>query len=343
MSTHEALVVRLGEIKPHSDPETINLGLVSVWGYQVVVNKHQWKEGDLAVYIEPDNLVDGSRPEFVFLNKPDKPPTQHRIKVKRLRGVWSEGCLIPAPEGLTEGDDAWTMLGLERYVPQARGRKGGSRPANLDADFGAGGGWEPCPERAKVPFGKYDIENWKKWQGVFVDGEEVIISEKIHGANAKFTYLDGRMWCGSRAGWRTEDNNFWWNALAQNPWIEEACRAYPDLIFYGEIFGQVQDLKYGAKQNELFFRIFDAWNMDARGWVDNKNLLELNKDYLVPILYIGPYTKEKVLELTDGRTTIPGADHVREGIVIKPSSEKVHPRLGRILAKNVSNEYLERS
>jgi hypothetical protein len=58
---------------------------------------------------------------------------------------------------------------------------------------------------------------------------------------------------------------------------------------------------------------------------------------------MGPYSEEVVLSHTDGDSMIPGANHIREGIVVKPLVETVDPKLGRVVAKNVSNLYLERA
>lgn len=380
MSTHEAKVICIEEILPHSDPETVRLGVVKIWDYQCIVAKDMWKVGDLAVYIEPDTLVDGNKPEFSFLNG-DKSPKTHRVKAKRLRGAWSEGLLVPAPEGFRPGDDAWAHLGLERFVPQpSKGGKNGSRAANLDTEFGMGGTNLSGP--VELPFSKYDIEAFKKYNKVFEDGEEVVITEKIHGTNFKACFSGGKMWVGSRTNWKDrakeitvetpegpktylQRENVWWGALDQNPWIESLCVFSQDNIIFGEVFGQVQDLKYGAGANQIFFRIFDIWSPAENKflpftevcdilsrWRDSQNqqtftrnppkLDEVLAMYYAPILYVGPYTKEKVYEFTDGKTMINGTDHVREGVVVKPTTER-QTKFGRVILKNVSNSYLERA
>jgi RNA ligase (TIGR02306 family) len=130
----------------------------------------------------------------------------------------------------------------------------------------------------------------------------------------------------------------------------------PNHVLFGEVFGQVQDLKYGAKQNQIFFRMFDIWSHEKKEWLSFHDIFNLsflkNEDgtflmprldnKYVPVLYVGPYSKEKVFELTDGKTLIEGGDHVREGVVIKPTSER-QTKFGRVILKNVSNSYLERA
>jgi hypothetical protein len=67
------------------------------------------------------------------------------------------------------------------------------------------------------------------------------------------------------------------------------------------------------------------------------------EDYYVPILYTGPYRRDVIEQLMNGVSMIPGADHVREGIVIKPFTEIWDQHIGRLVLKAVSPDYLERS
>ena len=49
-----------------------------------------------------------------------------------------------------------------------------------------------------------------------------------------------------------------------------------------------------------------------------------------------------ILELAEGESLIANANHIREGIVVKPLLERTHPEIGRVCLKVVSNAYLER-
>ena len=112
-----------------------------------------------------------------------------------------------------------------------------------------------------------------------------------------------------------------------------------DFHVLGEIYGaRVQDLKYGL--NTQGFRVFDiaidgkyqSWEyVNSHGWET------------APMLYQGPYSKETVINLTDGPSTLPGADHIREGIVIRPVLEAISELTGtRKIAKSISESYLLR-
>lgn len=314
MSTHEVRVVRLGAIHPHPNADT--LGITEITGYTVVVRLAEWHAGDLGVYIEPDYIVPATEP-FAFLGD------HRRIKVKKLRGVFSQGLLIRAPEGCSEGEDVVERLGITRYDPPlvphgANSGEGESGPPGLIAP-------------------KYDVEPWRKNKNVLILGENVVITEKIHGANGRYAWANDRLWAGSRTGWRKPDETcLWWIAAKSNPWIEEWCRAHENVILYGEVFGNVQDLKYGGG---VQFRGFDARDGKTGRWIAHG----LEESQRAPILYSGPYTGE-VLDFAEGPSTVPGANHVREGCVIEAFEHMGGIRdMGRVKLKIVGNGYLERA
>lgn len=323
MSTHRVEVVRIKDLEPH--PNADALDLVRIDGFVCAVRRGSFAVGDLAVYVEPDYVVPPEG-EFAFLSGDGKPV---RIKAKKLRGIYSMGLLVPAPNGAAEGDDVMERLGIMRFEPQMSVSSGGEVES-------------PPPSLAHVP--KYDLESWRRYRHIFTEGEPVVITEKIHGANARFAWRDGRMWCGSRTQWkRSSESNLWWQALRQNPWIEDLCRAWHDCVIFGEVFGQVQDLKYGAKPGQVMFRVFDVLKGGGE-WVDAADLLTLiPTDHVVPRLYFGPYTHETCEALALGNSTIVGAKHCAEGIVIKPAHERTDAHLGRVALKLVSNRYLERA
>jgi RNA ligase (TIGR02306 family) len=324
MSTHRVEVVRIENLERH--PNADALDLVRIDGFTCAVRRGQFAVGDLAVYVEPDYVVPPTGP-FAFLSGDGKPV---RIKAKKLRGIYSMGLLIPAPSGSAAGDDVMERLGIVRYEPQMSVSSGGEVES-------------PHPSLANVP--KYDLESWRRYRHLLIEGETVMVTEKIHGANARFAWRDGRMWCGSRTQWKRESaSSLWWQALLQNPWIEDLCHHWVDHVIFGEVFGQVQDLKYGARPGQVMFRMFDVLKPDGT-WVDMADLEVLLpvRHHMVPCLYFGAYTHDamEILALEDSK--IPGANHCSEGIVIKPVRERIDPHLGRVALKLVSNRYLERS
>ena len=63
-------------------------------------------------------------------------------------------------------------------------------------------------EVAKPPSGhfpKYDVDAFPAYgRKIFVEGEPVILTEKIHGCNSRYVFKDGIMHCGSRGEWKKE-------------------------------------------------------------------------------------------------------------------------------------------
>lgn len=326
MSSHRVEVVRLGPIEKHPNADT--LGIVEIWGYTAIVRLGDYAQGDLAAYIEPDYVVPETE-QFAFLR-------DRRIRAKRLRGIWSQGLVTSAPEGSSEGDNVMEVLGVVRYEPKLRLTRWGMPKRENEAAE------SPHESLASIP--KYDLENFRRYHQTFAPGEPVVITEKLHGTNARFAFRDGRMWCGARSHWRkpAEDarSDWWWGALAQNPWIEEWCRANEDAVLFGEVFGAVQDLTYGAKEGEWRFRAFDVFRdgrfVDAIDFVDAMPSCDS-----VPMLWHGPMPERAALEEMSRRDSVFGG--ISEGIVIKPIAERYDRSVGRVALKLVSDRYLERA
>lgn len=193
-----------------------------------------------------------------------------------------------------------------------------------------------------------------------------------HNSNARFCFQNGRMYAGSRREWKRESSsNLWWRALRQYPQIEALCRDHPNLTLYGEIYGDVQDLKYGHKRGEVSFAAFDLYSgvtgerggvrrlLDRlaaalgyqrserdSGFVTFDAAFDLCAAYnvpWVPILYRGPYDPESLPRYVDGHSVIPSSNNLREGCVIRPVNERNDPAIGRVHLKLVSGAYLSRS
>lgn len=393
-STHRVEVVPV-VLEPH--PNADRLSVVKVWGYTCVVATDDWKGVDRAAYLPPDSVADCTRPEFAFLRqKPvfsadgqlvgrvdDESITSARVRAKKLRGVLSFGLLVPAPAGAAVGDDVAARLGVTHYDPDVKRAQGKS-------GLKFGGEVEKAPDVYHV---KYDLEAGRRYaQLLFAPGEPVLVTEKIHGANARYVFHAGRMYCGSRTEWKkefpsydhltvegiaaqirkkgevseqaalaqageaieklrsqTKRRNLWWQALEATPALRAFCEANPDTVVYGEVYGQVQDLKYGTKPGEVRFAAFDL--LRAGRWVDAPEAHRLLREVGVPTVPVLnpdaatplPFDFDRVCALAEGKSLVPGAGHVREGVVVAPWAERYDPRHGRVKLKWVAAGYLERS
>ena len=309
-------------LEPH--PNADSLSVVRVFdGYTVCVRTADWVGRELGAYIPPDSVVPDT-PEFAFLDG------HRRIKVRRLRGIISMGLLVPAPEGSGVGDDVAGLLGVTHYDPPLPISTGG--------------------ETIKPPPGyrpAFDVESLRRYASVFIPGETVFVSEKVHGANGRFTYLeDGGFFCGSRTEWKEEsDDNLWWRALRETQGLRDFLTAHPGVTVYGEVYGQVQDLRYGTTKGQVRFAAFDV--LVGSEWKAPVEARALSTPFGLPwvptIAEAVPFELERILELAEGPSLVPGADHVREGCVVKPVVERTDPTVGRVCLKVVGNGYLERA
>lgn len=338
MSEFHITCVRVGPLAQH--PNADRLLLARVWDYPVCVGIEEFKEGDLAVYVPVDSLVPADDPRWAFLAKGQTAKSYDipggrfyfRIKAARLRGTFSMGLLTKAPDMAQEGNDYRTTLGIEKYEPP--------EPVSTSGE----------DERDPGILPVYDIEGLRRWPGVLEVGEKVVITEKLHGANGRWVFHQGRLFVASHTTFKRkpEEGNtgpVWWRAAEQYE-LEDRLNAGTDtsVALYGEVYGPVQDLKYGTARGALKLAIFDVLDVKERRWLDHDHAqaraVSMGIPW-VPVLYRGPWS-EDLRSLAEGQSTVPGADHVREGIVIRPLRERFHEGLGRVLLKLHGEGYLTR-
>ncbi len=292
--------VRIGEMTRH--PNADKLSLVSVDGYPVVVRTEDYKTGDLAVYVPVDAIVPTTRPEFAFLKHEGK--DTHRIRAAKLRGIFSMGLLVK-PQGetfteeeiannvITSTDPPYSLplheyLGIEKYIPPeerallSQGLTGGNRPKK---------------KGPKLPV--YGLDPLRKYGDVLQEGEEVVITEKIHGCNARYYHDGSRLWVGSHKTMRGSTRhriveffsqmkiklfNFlgiehrahlvgnvgdvWWE-IAEQYKLKEKLSKKPGFVLYGEIYGEgVQaGFTYDSPKGRKF-RAFDVYDLKNQRFLD---------------------------------------------------------------------------
>lgn len=360
MSTFAVTVERV-LIQPH--PNADKLELAQIGDYQAIVGKNQYKTGDLVAYIPEQAIVPQKLLREMGLEGRLSGKGKNRVKAVRLRGILSQGLCYPAREEWPEGADVTEILGITKWEPPI--------PAHLSGEVFAAGF-----ERTL----KYDIENYKRHPHVLEDGEPVVFTEKLHGTWCMIGLMpkqmahpeEGRLMVSSK-GLSSRGLAMKYDAEANktNLYVRVA-RHYtmenrigfafgrvlkdetnPQPVFVlGEVFGAgVQDLAYGSKTDkdvDIGFRIFDIYvGKPGQGRYLNDDELDGACERLsiprVPVLYRGPFSKAVMQEYTDGFETITGHDtHIREGIVIRPQTERRCDEIGRVQLKSVSGDYLTR-
>jgi RNA ligase (TIGR02306 family) len=326
-STHRVDVTRV-HLHTHPNADTLSIATLDCLpGYQVVVRTSDWQDGQLGAYVQPDSLVPLADPRFAFLQRGEG-ETQHRVRVVKLRGQLSHGLLTPAPEGAAEGDDVAEQLGVLHYDPEIAAA--------------THGGQEKAP--ASLFAGVYDVESFHRYAHlVFIPGEPCIVTEKIHGSNARYQWHEGRLWVGSHKQWKIDigDASPWWQMTRLHPGLVDLLQDFPGHTLYGEVYGFQKGMKYGRTQGAWDLAIFDL-RCASGVWLDVPSLISLCAAYDVPTVPVLPpffFDFDALLALANGPSLVPGADHHREGIVVKPKREREHPALGRVCLKIVSDTY----
>lgn len=380
MSEFKVEAVRIGKIDKHPDADS--LSITEIQGCPVIFKTGGFFTGDLAAYVPIDSMVPVARPEFEFLKNKDKPREYERIKAKKLRGIFSMGMLVPLPfrpypkwdyfqitdpRSYVDGDDVKDVLGVVKFeeepeeIVQNKGNllvrtfnkymwklfkaTGHARAKQYSKDRNHDSG----------PFPYYDLESARRYGHFFKEGEEVVLTEKIHGQNGRFGWVKGEFKVASHGSYKDPEGDSNWAVAAKKFDLKTKLLPYPDLVLYGEVYGvgangsRIQHLDYGMK--EIGFRIFDVYDLTSRYWFDHDAIVELAQKLdlqTVPVLYRGKWTNlEDLGKLAEGNTTVVNgsktvvvANHIREGWVARPVVERIEPHFGRLVLKFVGQAYL---
>lgn len=361
MSTFEVKVVRLDAVNPIANADAIEVAHVG--GYRAVVRKGQFKAGDLAIYIPEAAVLPERLIEVLGLTGKLAGSQHNRVKATKLRGVLSQGLVIPTTvwvrlhgdnetdwNGIYEDElDIAEAFSIVKYEPPI--------PAHL-----AGEVYNAGLNKTLA----FDVENIKKFPGVLLEGEQVVMTEKLHGSCSFCSFVDGETLVYSKGlgGERglcfkldapANDNNLYVKTFRQLGLLDTVQRLSgwfrAPVTLLGEVLG-CQDLKYGIKNGEVGFRLFDLWvgypprfGHDTEGRFLNDAEIDLVCQTYgierVPVVYRGPFSQDVLETVTTGKETVTGKElHIREGVVVKPTVERSSEGLGRVMLKSVSADYL---
>lgn len=342
---------------------------------------HRYAKGDLIVYVPeaavvPEHLLkqygywDDEKGKGMLAGK-----AGNRVKAIRLRQVVSQGLVWPLRAGsfmgepmlfadnseggtdggmmaraVREGDDVAEYFGITKYEPPV--------PMGMSGEVAA------VYEFAL----DFDIENEQNYPG-FLDHDEVEAREKIHGTCFRVAFRpeiqheelfgSGKVAIASKGlgakGLVFKNNEV--NA-AGNLYVRTALElGLPEKIealgselnesvdLLGEIFGPgVQDLHYGMKVPE--FQAFDIAVGGRFLSADEKSaMFERLGVKQVPLLYRGPWDRDALIAVRDGKTTL-GGQNVREGVVVTAVGPQDKREVGahrlRPILKMINPDYLLR-
>ena len=394
-------IVKVKDVTPMEGKDRIEL----VWFYNkapngepCIVQKDKFEQGDLACYIPPDHVV----PDvgvFKFLERhpeklcPDELWIRHkhrRVKAMKMSGYISHGLAITLHEmdicrieqdGLgiptslrSVGSKPGAEMGVKRYEPKRTGGTGVK---------GSPMGTEKGPRGLEVP--KYDLTGIRKLADIFMWNSgpsplDLIVTEKLHGCNARFIVTDdikhwwSTLWTrlvdfvcrrpptmelfhngkmklhlASRTVWRgtAANHKSIWKEVAEKLAIFSKLKKIPDAVVYGEIIGrrvQGGNFLYGTSNDDVAFYVFDIYNPREKAWMswdDLETTCARIGLQTVPVIACGPLARDETEILVDGVSIIDGLT-MREGVVIRTNTDMRTPSGGRMIMKWKSELFLQK-
>ena len=367
MSKITVEVLRINKIEEHKNAE--KLELCHIAGWQSVVPKGKFKVNDLVVYIPIGASLPDQLAEKIGVKK--YLGRGNSVKAAKLRGEPSYGIVVnPLDIGLPkvhEGKDLTNKLGIVKYIP---GEVQPPNPSisnkvrrwiktNLFKLLRITGKRPQVVKRGKHLLVQHplfhiytDMDNLRKHPSK-LDGLEVVVTEKIHGCNSRIGLIkeDGK-WrevYGSHYSFCPGTETRYYFPFTK-PEVKtllysllEVLNPKHSIVIYGEMFGgSIQgEMQYKVPKGSIQYgyKIFDI-KVDDK-YIDFTQLEELvPTDLLVPIINRGAFTYSELVKMAEGKTLINEAGHIREGIVVKPVKELHDPKLGRVIFKYPSDDYL---
>jgi RNA ligase (TIGR02306 family) len=315
---------KIEKLEKHPDADALDI--VEVDGCPAIVKRGEFKAGEYVVYVPFDMIIPDSE-EF------DEMFRKRRVKPVRLRGIFSMAIVLKNKWGFKEGDDIGAALGIEKWEPAAE------KFVNLKI----GKPFDEATPPPGISVGKYDLESLRKYHNKFELGEEVVITEKIHGTNAKFVFVDGKLHVGSRSHWLKEENGGIYWEIAKRYELADKLRGYSKMVLFGEIYGQVQKgYTYGVPKGNTLFAAFDLYNgftNDFLSWDSFCNFSKISGIPSTPFIYRGPWLGfEAHAEMAEGESLYGG--NIREGFVVKPVVDRYDRSVGRMSLKLHGQGYL---
>ena len=330
-SLSQVQVEQITDITKHENADSLEL-LELTNGFTVIDKIGKFQRGEKIGYCPVDmQHTDPNSEVYEFLGK------GRRVRGKKIRGIISCGLALKLEdqnyELNTDLSEQFGFIPYEAPEPHQPGAKLG----------------KVHEVKPPIQVGKYDIESLRKYWRVFEP--EIVATEKIHGCNSSFLYHtfgdEPTFYCKTRTRWLKSDGDSVWCRAAKQYNLEEKLKSAPNIMLCGEIFGQVQDLKYGAAPGEIFFAAFDAYSVEWGKFIDYDDFVQLCDGLEIPRapeVYRGTWQGLDHMKALSERKTLVGHDseQIAEGIVIKLTKEKWDQRVGRIILKLPSEQYLTR-
>lgn len=279
-----ASIRKVSDIRPIEGKDLIEQ--VKVDGWNVIVKKGEFKDGDWCVYIEIDSKLP-ERPEFEFLSK-----RKYIIKTMKMAGVLSEGIVFPLTilkkdeKHYRLGQDVTKELGITQYNAEVV-----IKLPLKKRIIGFFFQYKWIRQLFKKQSKKFASNKFPSWI-VKTDEERVQnrpnkqsgfykATEKLDGCSATYAWKDGEYFVCSRNNAMADDGNLWYEVGKKYGMYDILCTlakrtASKTVVIQGEIIApKVQKNKYNRTQPEfyVFNCILDGVRYDFnQGFLDEFGL-----------------------------------------------------------------------
>jgi RNA ligase (TIGR02306 family) len=361
-----AYVAKIDEIKEIVGADKIEQARIGGWN--CIIQKGQYDVGDLVVVATTDAVIPQTLSDD--MNVTNYLRKGQRVKTVKLRDVYSECLIIPfkfarqatgnANTKWEEGDDMMDTLKIFKYEPPVK-----------QITLGSGRTIRYSENPNFLVY--YKFPNQKNVPDMFNEEDDVQITRKIHGTNARFAvvkkvklsfwdkvkkffrvadkWIDYDFCYGSHNVEKGSDSQGYyssdvWREIADKYEIKKKMWDYvkrftPEVMgsgitLYGEIYGAGMQKGYDYGLEEIKFAGFDVMeNGKYLSTFVTKQLITnlLNLPH-VEELYVGKWSKE-VQDKYVVNNFIPGTKVPHEGIVVKSVSGERSK-----ISKVINNDYL---
>ena len=322
MSERKLASVRvIDEINPIKDADKIEVAKIGGWN--VVIQKDEYKVGDKVIYLEIDSWVPEELAPFLSRGeaKEYKGIRGNRLRSIKLRGTISQGLVLPLEDqSIAEGTDLTEKLGIIKYEPELSPQLSGQAKGQFPHFI-------PKTDAERIQ--NLDFEEIK-------DGEYEV-TEKLDGSSCTIYIKDGELGACSRnldlkINEENKDNAFVKMALKNEEFLRSLNK---NVAIQGEVIGpKIQGNSY--KLHDIEFYVFNVWDIDDQRYLAPEERLDLIKDSdinHVPIIdeNIDWSTVDSVLKSAEGISKLYKTN--REGLVFKDANTG-------FIFKAISNKWL---
>lgn len=321
-----ASIVRIDALEPIVGADRIVVAEIKGW--KCVVAKDDFVVGDLAVYYCEDSMPNLDDPNMNFL----KIKGIKRIKIMKLRGIYSQGLLgplrwmegkVPDISALKEGDDVTEVLQVKKYVKIE--------------ELGQYGKLNDLANHFPKDVPKTDeerLQNNINFLRYIVD-RNIVITRKEDGCSCSFVFNQGEFSvCGRNFTWLEGNANSGHYFRTEKQYnVGEGMRTMGrNLGIQGEIIGP----KVNGNKLELTaldFKVFNIFDIDTKEYLNYDEVTQICTTLglkQVPLLYRG---SAKDLQLT-----VEGGVVATIGELATDMDTNVKKILGGLI--NMSNELM---